>query len=216
MDPRYRRAVATVLTVGVLALAGVVGATLLLRAGSSAGDGGDDGGGEADVVPSMTALPPGPGEPQPVPAERLSVEASSFLAPDQGITYEPANTIDDDLATAWNSDAPGSDGRGQTLTYRFTEPVPIASIRFVNGYAKNETVYTANHRIQDLLVHTDRGTQRVTLLDTADLQEIEHDFGYTSRVTFEVVEIYTGAGFDDETLTADLALTEVEFLTPPR
>jgi hypothetical protein len=199
---------------GVLALAGVIGAALVLRA-SDPGGGADGEAGSASVPP-MTAPPAGPGPGATVGPDRISVVASSFLPPDGSITYEPANTIDDDLQTAWNSDTPDDDGRGQTLTYRFTEPVTITSIRFVNGYAKNDDVYGANHRIQDLVVHTDGGSRLVTLLDTPDHQEIAFEFGYTSKVTLEVQEIYPGDGFADTSLSADLALTEVEFVATPR
>ena len=212
MGSGYRRAIIGVVVVGFVAVVGIIGAALLLRAGSSTDPDAADGG---DVITPMTAPAPGPGDPEPIPADRVSVVASSFLAPDQGITYEPDNTIDDDVDTAWNSDNAATEGRGQTLTYRFTEPMTITSIHFVNGYAKNEGVFDANHRIRDVIVHTDTGSQLVTLLDTAQRQEIDFDFGYTSKVTLEVADVYPGAGFADPSLTADLALTEVQFLATP-
>lgn len=147
-----------------------------------------------------------------VPTERIRVEATSFLQPIDGITYNPGNTIDGDVATAWNSAEAANDGRGQTITYRFSHPVDLRALRFVNGYAKNADVYNSNHRIQDVIVTTDAGSQRVSLLDTSDRQEIAHEFGMTSKVVLEVVEVYVGAGFNDPALTADLALTEVGFL----
>jgi hypothetical protein len=213
VGPGFRRAVGWVLGLGLLVLAGVVGATLLLRA-SITSDGTDAGAdtGAGGVPPITAGVPASGATPVPVPADRMAVVASSSLAPDGDITYEPSNTIDDDLDTAWNSDSPEDDGRGQTLTYRFTEPVAISSIQFVNGYAKNEGVFAANHRIREILVHTDAGSQLVTLLDTTARQEIEFDFGFTSKVILEVQEIYPGDGFTDPALTADLALTEVAFL----
>jgi len=189
----------------------VVGASYALR---FLDDGDGDGGGPGDAaVPPITA-PTGPSS--EVPSDRIVVAASSFLVPDGAITYAPTNTIDDDLETAWNSDAGESDGRGELLTFRFTEPVDLTAIRFTNGYAKNPEIFAANHRVQQLWVRTDAGDQLVNLLDTSTEQEITVDFGYTSKVVLEIVEVYPGLGFDDAALTADLALTEIDFVAVQR
>ncbi|MEL6984649.1 MAG: hypothetical protein AAFO29_19635 [Actinomycetota bacterium] len=188
----------------------VVGASLVLGL-QTEDDSGD--GGAAAAIPSITA-PSGPAA--PVPSDRIVVAASSALVPDGPITYDPINTIDDNLDTAWNSDAPDADPRGELLTFRFTEPIDLTAIRFTNGYAKSEDIYAANHRIQQLWVRTDAGDQLVNLLDTSDEQEIAADFGFTSKVVLEIVEIYQGDGFDDPALTSDLALTEIDFVAVQR
>ncbi len=166
-----------------------------------------------DAVPPITA-PTGPSS--EVSSERIVVAATSFLVPDGAITYDPTNTIDDDLQTAWNSDAGDTSGRGELLTFRFTEPIDLTAIRFTNGYAKNPEIFAANHRVQQLWVRTDAGDQLVNLLDTSTEQEITVDFGYTSKVVLEIVEVYEGLGFDDASLTADLALTEIDFVAVQR
>lgn len=194
----------------MVATALVVGASLFL--GLSDGDS-DDAGAASASLPPITA-PSGPSS--PVPSDRIVVAASSFLLPDGGITYDPTNTIDDNLETAWNSDTGESSGRGELLTFRFTEPIDLTAIRFTNGYAKNDEIYTANHRVQQLWVRTDAGDQLVNLLDTSDEQEIAADFGYTSKVVLEIVEIYPGAGFENPSLTPDLALTEIDFVAVQR
>lgn len=176
-----------------------------------------NGGGADDVTAAGEGPPPftvPAGDPTEISSDRIMVTASSFLSPDGDITYDPANLLDNDLETAWNSDAPENEGQGQIITFRFPEPVDLQAVRFVNGYAKNEGVYAANHRVQELLVTTDGSdqTQPVTLLDTSDRQEISVDFGLTTKVQLEIVEVYPGDGFTDSPLTADLALTEVTFL----
>jgi hypothetical protein len=210
MHPDTRRRVGWILGLGFVTTALVVGAALALRAA---------GGGDGSANVSSGTVPPitGPiGTAAPVGPERISVTASSSLAPDGSITYGPGNTVDGDLETAWNSDAPESELRGQRLTYRFTEPVDLEAIRFVNGYAKSAEIYVANHRIREVRIETDRVSQLVSLLDTSDSQEITFDFGYTSKVVLEVVEIFPGTGFDNPDLTADLALTEIGFLAVQR
>ena len=156
------------------------------------------------------------GEPTPVDPVRITVSASSHLPAASGIDYEPTNTIDGDPSTAWNSDAPETDGRGETLVFRFAEPVDLKAVRFVNGYAKSPEIFGANHRVRDVVVRTDEGTRSLTLLDTADPQEIDFDFGLTSKVVLEVVDIYTGTGFANAGLTADLAVSEVGFMAVQR
>ena len=193
-----------------MATALVAGASVVLRQLDDGDDGPD---GETVAVPPVTAPT---GTPSPIPSDRIRVAATSFLLPDGGITYGPVNVLDDDLQTAWNSDAAETDGRGERLTFRFSEPVDLTAIRFTNGYAKSEGTFSANHRVQQLWVRTDGADQLVNLLDTSDEQEIAANFGFTSKVILEIVEVYPGDGFADPDLTADLALTEVDFVAVQR
>ena len=147
-----------------------------------------------------------------VPRDRIMVEASSFLGATDGISYDPENTLDGDSSTAWNSAQAERNGLGQTLTYRFAFPVNLQALRFGNGYARDAEVYQANHRIRDITVTTDGSSQRVSLLDTSEDQEIAFEFGTTSKVTIEVTNVFVGSGFDDPSITADLALSEISFL----
>lgn len=188
----------------LIALIAVAAASLLSDGGSDSAPG--------DVADGDAFQPPVDGDQGEVPVDRIRVEASSFLEPVDGITYDPDNVIDGDPETAWNSASAADDGRGQTLTFRFTEPVDLRALRFVNGYAKNPDIYDANHRIRDILITTDGTTQKVSLLDTTERQEIAFDFGFTSKVELEVLDVYVGSGFNDPALTADLAVTEISFL----
>lgn len=172
-----------------------------------------------DDEQTATATPTfevGDGPATPVPTERIRVAATSSLAPSDGLTYEPTNVLDGDLSTAWNSQTSDDEGRGEVLTFRFTEPVELTGIRFVNGYAKSNDVFTANHRIRNLTVRTDEVEQAVTLMDIAEEQEILFEFGLTSKVEIEVAEIYPGDGFNNPDISTDLALSEVVFVAVQR
>ena len=201
------------LIVSALLVLAVVGAALVLRqsdddavvadepltgqpfiAPSGDGAGDDDDGGVA-----------------PLGRDRIRVEASSYLQPDGNITYDPDNAIDGDLDTAWNSASAPDDGRGQTMTFRFTEPIDLRKVSIVNGYAKDANIYDANHRIRDLIITTDTIRKTVSLFDSTDEQEIVFEFGFTSKVEIEVTDVFVGSGFSDPALTADLALTEISF-----
>jgi hypothetical protein len=181
-------------------------------------------GGDTDTAESLDtttfSIPDGPAV--EVPASRITVSASSFLPPDEesGLSYGPDNLIDGDLTTAWNSVTSSDQGVGETLTFRFTEPVDLKTIKFVNGYTKNDTVYLANHRVQDMRLTTDATVEGepivVELLDIMQGQEIQSDFGLTSKVELEITGIFPGDGFLDEGLTTDLALTEITFFAVQR
>ena len=159
----------------------------------------------------------GIGEPIPVPVERISAAATTALLPDgnEG-SFGPNNTIDGDLETAWNSDARSSNGQGQVLTYRFSEPVDLKSIRFLNGSAQSPRAFAANHRIRELLVRTDSTSQAITLLDMRDEQEVTFEFGLTSKVEIEVIDFYQGDGFDNQGRQAELSLSEIQFIAVQR
>lgn len=205
---RRSRRWTSVITVAVFAV--LVAAVGFVLSGRNDGSGG--GSGNAGGPSFAAAIVPTGSTASPVAVEQIIVTASSALADDDDLTYGAANTIDGDLTTAWNSDVPDGEVVGQSLVYRFVEPVDLRSIRFVNGYAKSDAVFSANHRIHRVEVTTDSGVRMLTLLDTADAQEITHDFGLTSKVSLEVVEVYEGSGFTDESLTSDLALTEISFV----
>lgn len=202
--------VAAVVTIGVLLLVAIAVAAWLLI-------GGDDDPVEG-ADPITFAVPDGPAT--EVPAVRITVSASSYLPPntEAGLTYGPENLIDASLDTAWNSVTGPEEGRGETLVFRFSEPVELKTIRFVNGYTRTETAYRANHRVRSMTLVTDGSTEPsvVELLDIMESQEIASDFGLTSKVELQVTDIYPGDGFSDPALTTDLALTEVTFFAVQR
>jgi hypothetical protein len=201
MAARRRPAAVVVPALAVVLAAVAVGGVLIWRANNS----GDD-----ETAAPIEALIPPTGTPALIDPSRIMVEASSALEPNGNLTYGPRNTLDSDLETAWNSDT--DDPVGQTLTYRFAEPVELTALQFVNGYAKSDEIFAANHRLRSVLVTTDRTSHSLSLLDTDDPQEISFDFGLTSKVELEVVEVFVGQGFNDPEITSDLALTEIAFV----
>jgi hypothetical protein len=204
---RRSRRWTSIVTVGLFAaILAVAGVVVLLDRNT------DDGTAGSETDGTVAAIVPQGSEATPVDGDRVTVSASTFLAPAGDVTYDPGNIIDGDLDTAWNSDAGASRGVGQQVVFRFVEPLDLKSIRFVNGYTKNDQVFAANHRIQRVQVTTDDSVRMLTLLDTGEAQEVTHDFGFTSKVELEILEVYEGAGFNDPTLTPDLALTEVSFV----
>jgi hypothetical protein len=134
------------------------------------------------------------------------VTATSILPPDpvEGLTYDPSNTLDGDLSTAWSEGVPGH-GEGESLTFRFPAPFEIARIDLVNGYAKSPRLFEENSRARDVVITTDTGDLPFTLDDRKSTQRIVPPSGGTSFVRIEVGSVYPGARFED------LSITEVRF-----
>lgn len=83
--------------------------------------------------------------------------------------YDPGKALDGDPDTAWVEGAPGP-GIGETLVLAFTS-YPEA-LGFINGYAKNQSLFVRNHRVKALNlrlytgVNIDGfGTETVTFYD---------------------------------------------------
>jgi len=176
------------------------------------GDKGTPGGGTATGTPSasQTATSTAATEPTKVDPGSIQAQASSELPPENGLTYGIGNTLDGDTQTAWNSN--GSQvgtGVGQVLSYRFAGRVHLRRIELVNGYAKNDSVFRRNGRINAVAITTDAGTFEVSLEDSQQPQTVEQDFGVTKAVSLRVLSVYEGSKY------RDLGLTEIAFLATP-
>lgn len=150
-----------------------------------------------------------------VAADGIRATASSTQAPEDGITYDAANTLDGNPATAWNSNGK-KDGRGpgMTVTYTFSDPVDLRSITVLNGYQKVRTgssgkktvdLFQLNARVHRVRVVTDTGKWTWDLADSRDPQTLGREFGRTGTVRLQVVSVYRSDRY------LDLALSEVSF-----
>ncbi|MDQ3974382.1 MAG: hypothetical protein M3276_08640, partial [Actinomycetota bacterium] len=145
--------------------------------------------------------------PRRVDPATITVSASSELAADHdaGLTYAARNTIDGDLATAWN-DGVGGVGVGETLTYTFAQPVRLVRVDAVNGYAKSPRRYVENARVRRATLSTDATSFPVTFADRYRLwQSFSLDAAPTSSLTVEIESVYAGSTY------RDVALTEFAF-----
>jgi len=134
----------------------------------------------------------------------IQASASSALPPDGDKTYSAANTLDGNLSTAWNEDAPGK-GEGEWISYAFTSPIRLGRIDITNGYTKSNDVYAWNARVREMIVVTDQGEFTFTLADTQSPQMLIADFGETGSVTLKIVSVYPGTKYED------CAITDVQF-----
>ena len=165
------------------------------------------------VESSTTGAP----EPTPAPASTsvlidatdVVVDASSTLAPIGAFTYEPANTLDGDRDTALNHDSTGGGlpPEGQFLRYTFATPIHLTRIDIVNGYAKSETAFGENARVETISARIGLSSPAIVfpLADTHQIQTLEHDFGLVTEVSLVIDSVYPGTKY------RDVAITDVFF-----
>lgn len=139
----------------------------------------------------------------------IRATASSVQRRAGNITYGARNTLDGDVATAWNSDGDGG-GRGIKLTYTFPDPVLLRTITIRNGYQKvrsNDGVdlWPLNERVRQFTVTTDAGSWTWDLADKRNPQTLRQDFGRTSTVTLTITSVYPSSKY------RDVAISELEF-----
>lgn len=115
------------------------------------------------------------------------------------IRYEPANTYDGDLSTAWRCNG---DGVGQTLTLSLAEGVRIGEVGLVPGYAKTDPRsgadrYAENNRITRVRWTFADGTSIVQSLDGSatnrEMQTVRIPLTESNQVEIEVLASTPGA-----------------------
>ncbi|MEX2503257.1 MAG: zinc ribbon domain-containing protein [Egicoccus sp.] len=185
-------------------------AVLLVMVGGLAAAGVGPFGDEAATVPPVefdaTAYTDDP--------ERLAAAeiATRTTLPTQGGTsFDPAQMVDDDASTAWNSDGSVevvADGVGERIELLLEEPAWVNQIVVRNGDQRDADAYAANGRIQRARVTLDGGVVLlVNLLDeglaaqAVDLTEPV----LTTGVSIEVLDVFEGDTHPDLAIS-DLAL----------
>lgn len=115
------------------------------------------------------------------------------------IRYEPANTYDGDLTTAWRCNG---DGVGQTLTLSLPENVRIGEVGLVPGYAKTDPRsgadrYAENNRITRVRWTFSDGTSIVQRLDGSAtnraLQSVRIPLTEANGVEIEILDSTAGS-----------------------
>lgn len=196
-----------------------VGPTLLLLIVLLAMVGGLAAAGLGPFGDEQAAVPPVEFDPSAYTAEpdRLvaaEIATSTTSAPQGGTTFDPAQMVDDDAATAWHSDgsvdevAEGVEGVGERIELLLEEPAWVHQIVVRNGDQRDADAYAANGRVQRARVTFDGGVVLlVNLLDeglaaqAVDLPEPV----LTTGVSIEVLEAF-GGDTDPDLAVSDLAL----------
>lgn len=145
------------------------------------------------------------------------IKSSSTLNSSGDITYDAENAHDLSYETAWVEGVAGH-GIGEYLEYTFAATNPrITDIFIVNGYVKNNAVWSANSRVKKLkLYYNDKPIAILNLQDKVaeQLFELENPLGYENRsdmeflktqkdwtLKFEILEVYPGSKYTDTVIS---------------
>jgi hypothetical protein len=123
---------------------------------------------------------------------------SSTDAAGNVVTYVPANVIDGDVGTAWRT--PG-DGRGESVTLIFDNPISVVRIGLIPGYAKTDPQTGVNRFRQNRIIESVE--YRVPGLPTTTkvfrplpIPQFVRLRVTTSRITVRIVSVSGSGGLD--------------------
>ena len=127
------------------------------------------------------------------------VTASSILHSDGTFNYSIENIIDNDISTSW---VEGAEGYGQMEWIEFSADTEqkVSQINILNGYCKNQDIYTKNNRIKEVKVEFDDGTYIThTLTDKYnEWNFIELDEEHIcKKIKIYIISVYTGSHYND-------------------
>ena len=164
--------------------------------------------GNNDTPPADTSTTVAPTIPPTPPVEELqasTVEASSEL----GSQWLAENLVDGSLATEWQDAS--LQGRGATLTFRFSQPVAISEIEIYN--LPDDARFRANHRIRGFKISVDDLSLDIAgqLADVNTRQVIQVASITTRTLVLEVTSTYPSEAIDNGVPFDELALADVRF-----
>lgn len=141
------------------------------------------------------------------------IKASSELSPLKGFSYSANNAHDFNASTAWIE---GKDdyGIGEYIDYYFlANSPPITSIKLINGYIKDSTVWKNNSRVKTLKLYLNGKAYAILSVEDTHITQV-FDLNDTLQsitkgkdlvLRFEIMEAYSGSEYKD------VAITEIYF-----
>ena len=124
--------------------------------------------------------------------------ASSVLPSSKANHYEPSMMFDGNRATAW-VEGDQDDGIDETITLHFGRERALIGFEIINGYDKDQKIWTANSRLQRVQAETGDGqVQEITLKDVRGASRFDFDAPVdTSWLRLTVKSVYPGAKYRD-------------------
>jgi hypothetical protein len=106
-----------------------------------------------------------------LPAEEITLNASSTLPPSGETTYSVRNLLDGDPSTAWAEGAPGV--AGEWIEFFIDPPLTMGFVGIIPGYAKSAALYYANARPRTVTIVIDDRLPETVVLDDLSWEDIE-------------------------------------------
>lgn len=124
---------------------------------------------------------------EPVMRRPATAASSSTADPEGDRAFEPTQTVDDDLDTAWRAD---DEGAGALLRHGYVAPVWVTRIEVATGDQANDATFTAAGQVTGARI--DLGTLQVeaTLAGTDGVQVLRLPRPVlTDEITWEVTDV---------------------------
>ncbi len=131
--------------------------------------------------------------------DRVQATATSALPPDSAGSYGADRLVDGVEDLVWCEGKKKGPGIGETITLRWTDPVPLKEIAILNGVAYSEETYLKNNRVSRLRVQVgDTPPREVAIDDRFGVYQTIPLEGLTgSQLTLTVLDVVRGTRFDD-------------------
>jgi len=132
----------------------------------------------------------------------MSYCVSSVLPPQHGFTYGPEKLLDGRLETAWSPEG-SVDGIGEWLLVKFPAPRAVRAINLLNGYHKNQSIFSRNSRVRGFVIRTSSGWSKIgELNDEAGPQRISiDDPSQIVWLQLAIRSVYSGSQYRDVAIT---------------
>jgi hypothetical protein len=138
----------------------------------------------------------------------IEIEASSVLLDDTniGFNYEAEMVFDKDYSTSWCLN-PSDDQR--MISLNFSEPVDLANLGVVAGFARDENIFYQNDRVAELelLIGVGKDVESLilSLEDAYEMQFIDLSGKVADSIQFVVKDTFPGNKY------GDICIAEIDF-----
>lgn len=133
---------------------------------------------------------------------------SSVLAPQYGFNYRPKNLVDTDLKTAW-VEGRDDQGEGESLVVDLNGERVVTAVQIMNGYHKNEKLFSANSRVHVAELQFSNGhSRKVSLADAPGVQTLDVGAQKAAWVRFTIRSVYPGKKYKDTAVTEFRVVTK--------
>ena len=128
--------------------------------------------------------------------------ASSALAASKTNHYDPSMMFDGNRATAW-TEGEDDDGLGQSITLHFDRKRSLVGFEIINGYDKDQKIWAANSRVENVEASTGDGqVQVITLKDVRGTSRFDFDAPIeTSWLRLTIQSVYPGSKYRDTAIS---------------
>ncbi|HEY5885146.1 MAG TPA: protein kinase [Pyrinomonadaceae bacterium] len=135
---------------------------------------------------------------------KVTASASSARSPSRGVTYDPANIVDGNLATAWDEGVSGP-GIGEWIRFDFDRQVTLLGVRISPGYFKTAKLWGENNRLAAATLEFSDGSSRdFHFADRMEEQSFDIGGVQTQWIRMTIDRIYSGSTDAEDTPISEI------------